>query len=125
MYLISQLIPVANTSIDKSFTDERTRKITSVASAIPRKCFKFASRCLESSLAHCVKFAYSELRSVRSLLQKISSCAKGGHKQLLFEQHDFSFNIYKRVADNNSKEQALLMNQDKVEKIEDLSIGSF
>ena len=85
----------------------------------------FASKCLENSLAHCVKFTYRELRSVLSLLQKISSCSKGSHKQHLFQQHDFSFNVCKRVADNNSKEQALSMNQDKVDKIEDLSIGSF
>ena len=35
---------------------------------------------------------------------------KDGHKQ---QQHDFSFNVYRSVTNNNSKEQALLMDQDK------------
>ena len=38
-------------------------------------------------------------------------CAKDGHKQHLFQQYDFSFNVYKSVANNNSNEQALLMDQ--------------
>ena len=38
--------------------------------------------------------------------------AKGDYWQHLFQQHDFPFNIYKSVA-NNSKEQALLMDQDR------------
>ena len=47
-YLISQPILVTNTQRDKSlFTDERTRKITSVVNSIPSKCLKFASRHLE------------------------------------------------------------------------------
>ena len=47
------------------------------------------------------------------LLQKISWCPKSSHKQYLFQQHDFSFNIYKSVANTNSKEQGLLMDQDR------------
>ena len=55
-YLISQPIPVANILIVKSlFADKRTRKITSVTNSILSKRLKFASRCLESSLAHWVK----------------------------------------------------------------------
>ena len=56
-------------SLNKSlFTDKRTRKNTPVANSIPTKCLKFASRCLESSLAHWVKCR--EPRSVLDLLQK-------------------------------------------------------
>ena len=54
---------------------------------------------------------------------------KDGHKQ---QQHHFSFNAYKSVTSNNSKEQALLMDQDKKKTefemfdfIEDSSIRSF
>ena len=36
---------------------------------------------------------------------------KGGSKQHLFQQHYFSFNVYKSVTNNNSKGQALLMEQ--------------
>ena len=75
--MISQLTPVANKSL---FTDERSRKITLLANSIPNKCLKFALRCLESTLAHCVKCTYRELRSVLGFLQKISWCTKGGHK---------------------------------------------
>ena len=67
-------------------------KITSVVNFIPSKCLKFASRCLESSLAHWVKCTYRELRSVLRLLQTISWCAKGGHKLHLFQQHDLPLN---------------------------------
>ena len=65
----------------------------------------FSSRCLESSFAHSVKCTNGELRSVLDLLQK------GSHKQHLFQQHDFPFDVYESVANNNSKEQALLMDQ--------------
>ena len=74
---------------------------------------KFALRCLECSLVHWVKYTYRELRSVLGLLQKIPWSAKGGHKVHLFQQHDFSFNVYKRVAHTYSKEQRLLIDQDK------------
>ena len=73
---------------------------------------KFALRCLECSLAHCIKCTYRELRSVLGLLQKIS-CAKGGHKGHLFQQHDFPFNVYKSVANPYSKEQRLFIDQDR------------
>ena len=56
---------------------------------------KFASRCLESSLAHWVKCTYGELRSVLGLLQKISWCAKVGHKLHLFQQHNFPLTFIK------------------------------
>ena len=39
--------------------------------------------------------------------------AKGGHKQHLFQQHGIPFNVYKNVAHTNSKEQALLIDQDR------------
>ena len=65
------------------------------------------------SLAHWVKCTYGEFKIVLGFLQKISWCAKGGHKQYLFQQHDFPFNVYKSVANNNSKEQALLMDQNR------------
>ena len=74
---------------------------------------KFASRHIESSLAHCVKCTYRKLWSLFGLLQKISWYAKGAHKQHLFQQHDFPFNVDKSVANSNSKEQALLMDQDR------------
>ena len=46
--LILQPPPVANTSIiQSSFSDERTRKTTSVTNFILNKFLKFASRCLE------------------------------------------------------------------------------
>ena len=93
------------------FTDERTRKITLGASFIPNECLEFASSCSESSLAHWAKCTYGEFNSVLGLLQKSSWRAKGGYKQNLFQQHDFSFNVYKTVANNNSKEQALLLEQ--------------
>ena len=47
------------------------------------------------------------------VLQKTSCCANGGNKPHLFQQYDFPFNVYKSVAITNSKEQALLMDQDK------------
>ena len=60
-------------------------KITSVANVIPSKCLKFASRCLESILAHWVKCTYGEPKSVLGLLQKIFWCAKSGGKLHLFQ----------------------------------------
>ena len=57
------------------------KKITSVTNSIPSKCLKFASGCLESSLADWVRWTYRELRSILGLLQKISWFPKGGHKQ--------------------------------------------
>ena len=74
---------------------------------------KFASGCLESSLPLWIKCAYRELGSVLGLLQKISCCTKSGHKQDLFQQHDFLFNVYKSMANTNSKEQVPLMDQDR------------
>ena len=47
------------------------------------------------------------------MLQKISWCVKGGHKQHLFQQYDFLFNVYKSVANTNSKEHALAMDHDR------------
>ena len=47
------------------------------------------------------------------MLQKITWCTYGGHKQHLFQQHDFSFSVYKSVAKTNAKEQALLLDQDR------------
>ena len=99
-----------NTSL---FTGERTRKIASVANTIPSKWLKFAFRCFESGLTQWIKCTYGELSSVLGLLQKISCCANGGNKQHLFQQYDFPFNVYKSVAITNSKEQVLLMDQDK------------
>ena len=46
-------------------------------------------------------------------LKKIYWCAKGGHKQHLFQQHDFPFNVYKSVANNYSKEQVVLRDQNR------------
>ena len=74
---------------------------------------KFALSCLQSSLAHWIKCTYRELKSVLGLPQNISWCTKGGHKQNLFQQNDFPFNIYKNVANTYSKEQGLLMDQDR------------
>ena len=88
-------------------------KITSFANSIPSKCFKFASRRLESSLAHWVKCTYRKLRSVLGMLQKNSWCARGGHKLHLFQQHHFTFNVCKIVANNYSKEQGLEMDQER------------
>ena len=45
------------------------------------------------------------------MLQTNSWCALGGHKQHLFQQHDFDFNVYECVAKANAKEQALLFDQ--------------
>ena len=113
-YLILQSPPVANNKINTSlFTDKSTRKITSVANFIPNKCLKLLSRCLKSSWEHWVNCTYRELKSVLGLLQKNYCCANGGHKQHLFQQHDFSFNNYKRVANTYSKEQGLLKVQDR------------
>ena len=54
-YVVSQPTPVANIQIIKSlFTDEKNRKITSVAKYIPNKLSKFVSRCLESSLTRWI-----------------------------------------------------------------------
>ena len=74
---------------------------------------KVASRCLESNLANWVKCTYRQLRSVFGLLQESSWCAKGGQKKYLFPQNDFPFNVYKSMANTNSKEQVLLMDQDR------------
>ena len=41
--------------------------------------------CLEISTVHWVKCTYRELSSALGLLQKISSYAKGGNKQHLFQ----------------------------------------
>ena len=66
------------------------------------------------------------------MLQKITWCANGGHKQHLFQQHDFPFSVYKSVAKTNVKEQALLLDQDRgkpwiqlFNSIENLSIRFF
>ena len=132
-YLISKPTPVSNTLINKSlFTDKRTRKITSVANSIPSKCLKFASSCLESSSAICVKYPYRQLRSVLGFLQKISWWAKGGHKKPLFQQYDFPFNFHKSVSNTSLKQHP--PRKTKIEEIpeykffeniEDLSIRSF
>ena len=74
---------------------------------------KFASSCLQRCLSHWVKCTYRELRNVLGLLQKISWCAEGGNEQHLFQQHDIPFNVYKSAANTNSKEQGLLMHQDR------------
>ena len=74
---------------------------------------KFALRCLESSSTQWVKCTYRELRTVLSLLQKISWCAKGGHKQRVFQRCDFTFHVYKSVANTNSEEHTLPMDQDR------------
>ena len=102
-YLISQRKPVGNTEINKLlFTDDgKIRKITSFPNSIPSKCFKLASRYLESILGHWVKCIYRKFRSVLGLLQKSSWCDKGSLVQHLFQQHDFPYNFYKSVTDTN------------------------
>ena len=65
----------------------------------------------ESSLAQWIKCKYRQHESSIGLLQKCSWWAKSGHKQYLFQEHYFTFNLYKTVA--NSKEQGLLMDQDR------------
>ena len=75
--------------------------------------FEVCLKAFRKALGHWIKCTYRELRCILSLLQKCFWCAKGGCKQHLFQQHDFSFNVYKSVASNNSKEQALLMDQDR------------
>ena len=53
------------------------------------------------------------------MLQKVSSCAKGGHNQYVFMQYDFFFNSHKstntncKVANVNSKEHALSKDQNR------------
>ena len=47
------------------------------------------------------------------MLQKNSLSAISSHKQHLFQQHDFSFNVYKSVANTNLKKQGPLMDQDR------------
>ena len=47
--------------------------------------------------------------SVFGLLQKLPWFPKGGHKKHLSLQPDFPFNVYKIVTNNNSIEQALLI----------------
>ena len=74
MYVTSQPTLVANTW-KSLLTDERIRKVISVANPICHKCLKFASRFLESSFTICVKYAYRNLRSNLDLLQKTSCCA--------------------------------------------------
>ena len=69
--------------------------------------------CLKISSAHWLKHAYREVRRVISLLQKNSWCAKGSHQKNLFQQNAFSFNIYKSVANTNSKYYAVSMPQDR------------
>ena len=74
---------------------------------------KFALKCLEISLTQWIKCTYRELRSVSVLKQKFFYCANGGHKQHLFLQDGFPFDVYRSVANTNSKEQALLIDQDR------------
>ena len=53
---------------------------------------------------------------------------KGDHKQHRFQKHDFSFNVYKSLANPNLKERSPLMDQDVYQffrNIEDFSIRSF
>ena len=59
------------------------------------------------------KYTYRELTSTLGLLQKNSLFAKSIHKQHLFQEHDFSFNVYTSVANTNLKEQGPLMDQDR------------
>ena len=50
--LVLQPSPVNNTQINRLlFTDERTRKVTSVANSITSKCLILVSMCLKKSLA--------------------------------------------------------------------------
>ena len=113
MYLTSQPTLVANAYINKSlFTYERIRKIT-VANSIPNKRLKFTSTCLESNLTHWVNIHKESSEAFSVCYQKNSLCAKSSHKQHLFQQHDFPFNVYKSVANTNLKEQGLLMDQDR------------
>ena len=74
---------------------------------------KFTLRCFESGFTQSIKCTYRELSSVLGLLQKISWCANGGNKQHLFLQYGFPFNVYKSVAKTSSKEQIVLMDQDR------------
>ena len=105
-YVASQPTLVANKETSKSL-------FTTVANPIPRKCLTFASRCLKSSLTQWIKCTYRNLRSNLSLLQKISWCPWGGHKQHLYQQHDFPFNVYKSVEKTNANKQGLLLDQDR------------
>ena len=72
---------------------------------------KFALKYLEISLTQWIKWRYTEPRSVCN--KKNSYCANGSHKEHLFLEHDFPFDVYRSVASNNSKEQALLIDQDR------------
>ena len=69
--------------------------------------------CLERSSVHWVKCTYRVLRSVLSLLQEISWCAKVAHIQHLFQQYDFSFNVYKSAGNTDSKKHTLSMHRDR------------
>ena len=60
-----------------------------------------------------VKCTYRKRGRVLGLLQKNSWCAKGAQNQLLFQQYDFSFNVYVSVANTDSKDHPLPMDQDR------------
>ena len=79
-----------------------------------------------------VKCTYRKRMRVLGLLQKNSWCAKGAQNQLLFQQYDFSFNVYVSVANTDSKDYPLPMDQDRwkpwiqfFDNIEVLSLRSF
>ena len=77
--LILQPIYVANTWIVQSlFSDERTRKTTSVATSIPSKFLKFASRCLEV-VWHIELNEHIESVRAFSVCYKTFWFAKGGY----------------------------------------------
>ena len=74
-YLTSQPTLVVNAYLNKSlFTYERTRKITSVASPIPSKRFKFTSRCLESSLTNWVNIGIENSEAFLVCYKKLFMC---------------------------------------------------
>ena len=104
---------VANTSVKKSLlSDVRTRKTKFDANSVSSKHLKFASRCLEISLAHYIKCTHRELRSVFGLLKNVSWCAKVLKNSIYFRNMSFPLTFIK-VTNTNSKEKGLLMNQDR------------
>ena len=84
-------------------------KIISVVNFIRSKFFRFASTCLISS-AHWVKYKYRELRRLSACYKMFLGLLTVVTYKIYFSQHcDFSYNIYKSMANCNSKQHVLLM----------------
>ena len=81
----------------------------SAVNSISNKFLKFASSCLSSS-ARWFKCIYKELRRFSICYKMFFGVLTVITYKIYFSQHyDFPYNIYKSMANTNSKQHVLLM----------------